>query len=458
MPSAEKNGTELRTIAQLAKALQAHEITSEAITEQCLDRIDEKNPSLNAFIRVLADEAREQARQADREIAAGRYRGPLHGVPISLKDILDLRGTPSTAASRVRAGHMAEADAPAVANLREAGAVFVGKCNLHEFAFGTTNEDSAFGPSRHPVDVSRSPGGSSGGSAVSVATGMAFASIGTDTGGSIRIPAAACGLVGLKPGIGEVSTAGVVPLSSTLDHIGPLCRSAEDAAIVHNALRGAAPSKPPTAREAKGVRLGVPREYFLSLLDPQVASSFESACERLKSAGVVIEDVAVPHANEIAAIYLHIVLSEAAAYHAKTLESRPDDYSPAVRIRLEMGRYILAEDYVRALRGRQVLRGEVNAVLKNVDALILPALAIPAPKLGLSTVKVGGSEEPVRNITLRLTQLFNVTGHPAIAAPCGHTFDGLPIGAQLVGREGGTNALLELTHSLERYLAPGTSR
>jgi aspartyl-tRNA(Asn)/glutamyl-tRNA(Gln) amidotransferase subunit A len=448
---------EPRTIAQLSRALQARETTSEAVTDRCLARIAEQNPALNAFIAVFADEARAQARAADREIAAGRSRGPLHGVPISLKDLLDLRGTTTTAASKVRQGHAAPSDAPAVAHLREAGAVFIGKCNLHEFAFGTTNEDSAFGPARHPVDTNRSPGGSSGGSAVSVATGMAFASIGTDTGGSIRIPAAACGLVGLKPGFGEVSTAGVVPLSRTMDHVGPLCRSVDDASIVYDVLRGQ-PARDLPARDVTGARLGVPREYFLSVLDPQVASSFESACDRLRAAGVVLEDVQIPHANEIAPIYLHIVLPEAAAYHAKTLDSRADDYTPNVRLRLEMGRYILAQDYARALRGRDVLQSEVNAALEGREGLLLPALAIPAPRLGIATVKVGASDEPVRNITLRLTQLFNLTGHPALTAPCGHTIDGLPIGAQVVGHHGRTPDLLQLARSIEPYLLPGVSR
>src|SRR6185503_17702214 len=191
-------------------------------TEQCLAVIRDRNPSLNAFITVFADSARDEARRADDEIAAGRYRGPLHGVPISLKDLIDVEGTPTTAASRVRDGHIANADAPIVTRLREAGAVLIGKNNLHEFALGTTNEDSAFGPARHPLDPARSPGGSSGGSAVSLASGMALASIGTDTGGSIRIPAAACGTVGLKPTWGELPADGVVPLSRTLDHVGPL--------------------------------------------------------------------------------------------------------------------------------------------------------------------------------------------------------------------------------------------
>ena len=442
------------TLAGLARRLQSREVTSEAVTEACLANIAAKNGTLNAFITVLADDARRQARDADREIAAGRYRGPLHGVPISLKDLMDLRGVPTTAASRVRAGHVALADAPSVARLREAGVVFVGKCNLHEFAFGTTNEDSAFGPARHPLDLGRSPGGSSGGSAVSVAADMAYASIGTDTGGSIRIPAAACGLVGLKPSYGEISTAGVVPLSQTLDHIGPLCRSVEDAEILYDALRGATRRLPGTVFPGTAaVRLGVPRDYFLSRLDPQVASSFERACGRLRAAGVTIEDVTIPHAADITPVYLHIVLSEAAAYHARTLDRQPDDYTSPVRLRLEMGRYLLAEDYVRALRGREVLRREVDQALEGRDALLLPSVAVPATPLGASIVRVGSGEEPMRNITLRLTQLFNLTGHPALTMPCGRTTDGLPIGAQIAGHSAATTALLHLARSLEPHIS-----
>src|SRR5215213_6130757 len=209
------------TVEEFGRQWRARAITSEQATEDCLRRVDADNPKLNAFITVMAQSARRQAREADRELAAGRDRGPLHGVPISIKDLLDIRGVPTTASSRVREGHVAERDAPTVAHLRQAGAVLIGKTNLHEFAFGTTSEDSAFGPVRNPHDPTRSAGGSSGGSAVSVAAGMALASVGTDTGGSVRIPAGACGIVGLKPSLGEVSTDGCVPLSRTLDHIGP---------------------------------------------------------------------------------------------------------------------------------------------------------------------------------------------------------------------------------------------
>jgi aspartyl-tRNA(Asn)/glutamyl-tRNA(Gln) amidotransferase subunit A len=448
---------ELRTIASLARALELRELSAEALTIECLDRIAERNPCVNAFITVLANDALAQAKDADREIAAGRYRGPLHGIPISLKDLIDLRGTPTTAASRVREGHVAATDAPVVARLREAGAVFIGKTNLHEFAFGTTNEESAFGSVHHPLDPTRSPGGSSGGSAASVLDGMCYASIGTDTGGSIRIPSAACGLVGLKPALGEISTAGIVPLSGTMDHAGPLCRSVDDAEMVYEVLRGAAPSARQAPSSPRGVKIGVLRGYFTALLDPQVASTFEVLCGRLRDAGALLEDVKLPHASDIAAVYLHIVLVEAAELHARTLERRAGDYTPSVRLRLEMGRYILGEDYARALRGRDVLRREVDSLLAGRDGLLLPSLAVPATKLGVATVQIGASEEPVRNITLRLTQLFNVTGHPAISMPCGKTIEGLPIGAQLVGHGLQTPALLQLARSLEPYFGPGKS-
>jgi aspartyl-tRNA(Asn)/glutamyl-tRNA(Gln) amidotransferase subunit A len=449
---------EPQTITELSRALRERRLTAQAVTERCLQRIEERNTSINAFIRVLSDEARAQAARADGEIAAGHDRGPLHGVPVSLKDLIDVRGVPTTAASRVREGHVASRDASVTARLREAGAILIGKTNLHEFAFGTTNEDSAFGPVLHPLDPNRSPGGSSGGSAASVLDGMAYASIGTDTGGSVRIPAAACGLVGLKPALGDIPTDGIVPLSASMDHVGPLCRSVADAAILYDVLRGARVARPLAPRDVRGLRLGIPREYFLAVLDRQVAAAFEGACARLTEAGVILEDVAIPHAGDIAPVYLHIVLAEAAAYHAKTLESRADAYTPGVRIRLELGRYVLAEDYVRALRGREVLTREVDAAISGRDGLLLPSLPVPATRLGVPTIKIGGVDEPVRNVTLRLTQLFNVTGHPAITIPCGRTIEGLPIGAQLVGARHATPQLLGVAAAAEPYVGPGTSR
>ena len=445
---------ELPSLMGLARAIRAGETTSEAATERCLTVIRDRDPSINAFITVLGESALDAARAADRELQSGHDRGLLHGVPISIKDLFDMAGLPTTAASHVRRGHVAARDATVVARLRDAGAVLVGKTNLHEFALGTTNEESAYGPVHHPLDATRSPGGSSGGSAASVLAGMAYASIGTDTGGSIRIPSAACGLVGLKPRFREVPTHGVVPLSASLDHVGPLCATVADAAaIFHTIAEAPAVEAPPAPGPARGLRLGVPRRYFLDLLDDEVARAFDDTCARLAAAGVVLDDVTIPHASDIAAIYLHVALTEAAAFHARTLESRPDDYTPTLRVRLEAGRYVLAEDYLRALRGRDVLRGEVSAALEGRDGLLLPALAVPATPLGAATVRVGSVDEPVRNVTLRLTQLFNITGHPAISIPCGTTGAGLPIGAQLVGPA--TAALLQTAAALETPIRGG---
>jgi aspartyl-tRNA(Asn)/glutamyl-tRNA(Gln) amidotransferase subunit A len=437
------------TIEEFGRRLRARELTSVRMTEECLQRIEADNRRLNAFIAVRADEALRQAREADRELAAGHDRGPLHGVPLSIKDLLDIRGMATTAASRVREGHVAERDAPTIAYLRQAGAVLVGKTNLHEFAFGTTNEDSAFGLARNPHDPTRSPGGSSGGSAISVAAGMALATVGTDTGGSIRIPSAACGIVGLKPSLGEVSVDGVVPLSRTLDHVGPLAQSVTDASLVYHALLGDVGAKPPVPAPIHGLRLAVPRSYFCDVLDDDVRARFEEALDRLRGAGAHVDEIEIRHAKEIAPIYLHIVLADAAAYHATALETMPERYTPPVRIRLEMARYVLAEDYVRALAGRERLMREVDAALAQHDALILPTLPIPAPPLGANTIQVGGVAEPVRNLMLRLTQPFNVTGHPAIAMPSGLTADGLPCSVQLVGCRMQTDALVRVALACE---------
>ena len=352
------------TIEAFARRLRAGEVTAEQVTEECLRRIEADNPRLNAFILVMADEALRQAREADQELAAGHDRGPLHGVPISIKDLIDIRGIPTTAASRVREGHVAERDAADIAHLRQAGAVFIGKTNLHEFAFGTTNEDSAFGPARNPHDPTRSPGGSSGGSAASVATGMALATIGTDTGGSIRIPAAACGTVGLKPSFGEVPTDGVVPLSRTLDHVGPLTRSVTDACFVYHALLGNRPrAAPPAPMPVRGLRLGVPRTIS--------AISWTTTCARgSRKRSIVCAPPAPGSTTSRFATRRTSRRSTCTSCWAtrrpttrRRSMSMPERYTTPVRLRLEMARYVLAEDYVRALAGREVLRREVDAAL-----------------------------------------------------------------------------------------------
>lgn len=444
------------TIDEFARKLRAHEITALEFTNACLHRIEELQPSLNAFIRVMADDARRDAEAADRELAAGRDRGPLQGVPIAVKDIIDIAGVPTTAASRLREGHIARIDAPVIARLREAGAVFIGKTNLDEFAFGTTSENSAFGGVRHPLMPSRSPGGSSGGSGVAVAAGMALAALGTDTGGSIRIPAAACGIVGLKPSLAEIPTAGVVPLSKTFDHLGPFTLTVNDARLMHRVLKRTSledsieTSGADLPRSAVNLRLGLPRGYLYDLLDDDVRTRFTETLTALRAAGMTVIDVSVPHAEMTPAVYMHIHSSEGAAYHSHTLDSVPDRYTPVVRRRLELGRYVLAQDYLRAMDGRDLLRSEVDAALASCHALILPTLPIPAPLIGAETMTIAGRLEPVRALMLRLTQLFNVTGHPAISIPCGVTPAGLPVGIQLVGHTDETNRLLAVASAVEQ--------
>jgi aspartyl-tRNA(Asn)/glutamyl-tRNA(Gln) amidotransferase subunit A len=446
------------TIAQFGRKLRAGEISAREMTDECLRRIGTRDKQLNSFIYVMTDEARRSADEADRELAAGRDRGVLHGVPISIKDIFDIRGTATTAASHVREGHVAAHDAPTITHLRRAGAVFIGKANLHEFAFGTTNDDSAFGPARNPHDLTRSPGGSSGGSAASVAADMALASLGTDTGGSIRIPAAACGIVGLKPSHGEISTERVVPLSRTLDHVGPLARSVSDAGHMFHALLGRHAGRPLAATPAGGLRLAVLRRYFCDVLDDEVRARFEESLEALRQSGVRVDETGIHHTAAIAPVYMHISFGDAAAYHAHTLERMPERYTPGVRSRLELARYVLAEDYVRALAGRETLRREVLAALAGYDALVLPTLPIPAPVIGANSVQIGSGKEPVRALMLRETQLFNLTGHPAISLPCGRTSAGLPCGLQLVGGLAQTDALLSVALAVEGVLGVGDVR
>ena len=439
------------SISEIAPRVGTGRIKSEKLTEDCLARIAELNPTLNAFITVTGDEALQQARQADKDIAGGRRIGLLHGIPLSLKDLIDQQGVPTTAGSLVRKDHIADSDAMVTRRLRKAGAVFVGKTNLHEFAFGTTSEDSGFGPVRNPHDPSRSPGGSSGGSAVAVATGMSLGTVGTDTGGSIRIPAAACGIVGLKPEWGQISATGVVPLSRQLDHVGPLAASVADAWLLYNALQKESEqvSDSLDAAPLTGLRFGRLSGYLFDRLDAEVERSVLDTISRLQQRGATVVDVALPHAEDMAAIYLHLVFGDAAEYHARTLVSRPQDYTQPVRLRLEMARYVLAEDYIRALRGKALIAREVDRALDDVDALLLPSLAIPAPPLGATTMPVKGGPDAVRSLMLRCTQPFNLSGHPAISIPCGRTRDGLPIGLQLVGHKGRTPALVQAALAAE---------
>ena len=441
-----------QTIETAAAEMRAGRVTAEGLVEASLAAIQQHGDRTNAFILVDAAGARSAARIVDDERRRGVDRGPLHGMPISLKDLIDVAGQPTTAASRVRAGHVASGDAPVVRRLRDAGAVLIGKTNLHEFALGTTSEDSSWGPVRNPHDPSRSAGGSSGGSAAAVATGMGLASIGSDTGGSIRIPAAACGVVGLKPSLGEVPTEGVVPLSVTLDHVGPITRSVQDAAWLwavlteHEVVR----LEPPTTATLALGQLG---GYFTALVAENVRTAVAAAIERLRGAGVSLLTRTIAGTDAIGDTYVSLVLPEAAFWHARDLASRPDDYQPAIRSRLESGQAITAVSYLKARRARLTLTHAVDTALQGCHALVLPTLPIVAPPLGATDATIDVSRDetlPVRSAMLRLTQLFNITGHPAISLPVPAA--GLPVGLQLVGRRGATEDLLAIAAACEAVL------
>ncbi|MEP6492239.1 MAG: amidase [bacterium] len=415
-----------------------------------LAAIAEHGARTNAFILVDADGARAAARVVDAERGRGVDRGPLHGMPISIKDLIDIAGQPTTAASRVRAAHVATRDAMVVKRLRDAGAVLIGKTNLHEFALGTTSEESAFGAVHNPLDVTRSAGGSSGGSAAAVATGMGLASIGSDTGGSVRIPAAACGVVGLKPSRGEVPLDGVVPLCATFDSVGPIARSVDDAAALWAVLAGrpAARIESPSPR---AVTLGALGGYFMALLESDVRTGFANAIERLRTCGVSVDPRTVEGTEAIVDTYVNISLPEAALWHAPTLDSRAGDYQPPVRERLERGRTIAAVSYLRAREVRDALTRAVDSALEGYDALVLPTLPIIAPLLGAADVTMDDGEKLlVRAAMLRLTQLFNITGHPAISLPIPAV--GMPVGLQLVGRRDATLELLAVAQACEKVL------
>jgi aspartyl-tRNA(Asn)/glutamyl-tRNA(Gln) amidotransferase subunit A len=427
----------------------AHQTAGDRL-DAALAAIAEHQARTNAFILVDEAGARAGARVVDDERRRGVDRGPLHGMPISIKDLIDIAGQPTTAASRIRAGHVATSDAPVVQRLREAGAVLIGKTNLHEFALGTTSDESAFGAVHNPRDVSRSAGGSSGGSAAAVACGMGEASIGSDTGGSIRIPAAACGVVGLKPSLGEVPTEGAVPLSFTFDHIGPITRSVEHAAAFWAVLSGQRP-KSIDARTPTSVKLGLLGGYFDELLDDEVRTGFTDAIERLERCGLTTESRTISGTELITGAYVAISLGEAAHWHAQFLQTRSGDYQPGVRARLGIGEKVSAVDYIAAFEARERLIRAVDVALDGYDVLVLPTLAIVAPQLGLQDVTMsGGQQIPVRSAMLRLTQLFNVTGHPAISLPL--PTNGLPVGLQLVGRRDQTAALLAVARACEQSL------
>jgi len=431
------------SIAEAAKLLRQKKISPVELAECALARIEHLNPKLNAFITVVADRARCDARVAEREILRGNWRGPLHGIPISLKDNICTRGVRTTAGSKILADFVPKEDSEVAARLARAGAILVGKANLHEFAYGVTNDNPHFGPARNPWNPERIPGGSSGGSAAGISAGMCFASAGTDTGGSIRIPSALCGVVGLKPTFGLVSVEGIVPLALSLDHAGPIARNAEDASIILEAIAGEYPKgeRRPDYRKLtnsprKKLRLGWPRHYFFEQVDGEVKGAIETAAQVLRSLGAQIQEVAMPHlADALLPATNDVALAEATCYHESQgyFPARAADYGEDIRRRLERGQKVLATDYLRGCAQRPEAQKELEAAFEIVDAIVAPAAPIPAPRIGQHDVEIDGAKETVRSALVRLNRPTNFTGHPAITIPCGFTREGLPVGMQLIG-------------------------
>jgi len=460
-----ENDLAFASIEQIGRLFRAHKLSPVELTKILLARIDQFNPKLNAFITVTGDFALAQAKKAEAELFAPRGRkglrdrGPLHGIPISLKDNIYTKDIRTTAGSKILRDFVPQHDAVVVAQLKEAGAILLGKTNLHEFAYGVTTNNPHFGPTRNPWDLSRIPGGSSGGSAAAVAAALCYGSIGTDTGGSIRIPAALCGIVGLKPTFGRVSVDGVVPLSPRLDCVGPLARSASDAALLLAPIFVRGKKEPSLHNATKfsnrfAFRLGVPKEFFLKIVSLEVEYCFEQALRVFRKEGATLREVSVPLLYETEDAANQIAWPEATHYHqhAGWFPARAADYGEDVRTRLELGTKVPATAYLQAMQLRDSFIEDFHAVMakSKLDALVVPSTPIPAPLIGEETTAVSGTNHPTRALLLRNNRPANLAGLPAISIPCGLTPDGFPVGLQLIGCVTDEALLLRIAHAFER--------
>jgi aspartyl-tRNA(Asn)/glutamyl-tRNA(Gln) amidotransferase subunit A len=432
-------------LTELAHQIARRAISSVEVTSAYLERIQRFDQTLRAFITVDAERALADARSAD---AAPQPAGPLHGVPLALKDNIATANLCTTAGSRVLVDWVPAEDAPVVRDLKRAGAVILGKTNLHEFAYGGTCTNVEFGAVRNPWNTNHVPGGSSGGSGAAVAAGMCPAALGTDTAGSIRLPASQCGVVGLKPTYGRISIDGVIPLAWSLDHVGPLARTVTDAALVYGVLAGTPPSSTLGAGVG-GLRIGVPRQFFFDNLQPDVGAAVEHALETLHDLGAQLVDVVWPDVHLSNSITWTIVLAEASAYHRAWFRSRPEAYSEETRRNLMLGEQLPAADYVQAQRARTVLQRQATDVLAGIDALVTPTLQITAPRIAQTTVEVGGKLREINPVFIRLCDPFNVTGQPAISVPCGFDANGLPIGLHIAGAPFAEDTVLRVAAAYE---------
>lgn len=448
------------SLSEVADRIRRREVSPLEVTQAAIACAERLQPRLNAFLTIFGEPALDRARQAERDIVAGRYRGPLHGVPLALKDIFAMRGVHVTAGSKALGTWVPDDDATVVARLKAAGAIFVGTLNLYEFATGAVLNPH-YGPTHNPWQLDHTTGGSSTGSGAAVAAGIVYGSLGTDTGGSVRIPASLCGLVGLKPTYGRVSRHGVVPLSWSLDHVGPLTRTVRDTALMMSVIAGHDPRDATSSRlpvpdytaaltgPIQRLRVGIVREFFFEGLDADVQQAVEQAIQHISALGAEVTEVAWASVHRAPALY-SISLAEGAAAHEAWLHARPEGYGADVRQRMRLGMLVPATTYLKAQRLRAALGRELAQLFQKVDVLLTPTVAIPAPKLEAGPGEIGAPTGALRNTLRRFTQPFNLTGNPALTVPCGFSRDGLPIGLQLVGRAFDEARLFNLGYAYEQ--------
>jgi aspartyl-tRNA(Asn)/glutamyl-tRNA(Gln) amidotransferase subunit A len=440
-------------IQEAGAALRAKKISCRELTDESLARVAAANPKLNAFITVTADAARARAAKLDAELAHGKDRGPLHGIPIAHKDLMMTRGVLTTAGSKIFADFVPDQDAVVVSKLNDAGTVMIGKTGLHELAYGITSNNPHFGAVRNPWDLERIPGGSSGGSGSAVAAGLVFLATGTDTGGSIRIPSSFCGTVGLKPTYDRVSRRGVLPLGLTLDHIGPMTRSVRDVAIGFHAMcENPSAYVPPAQVDIRGLRIGLPENYYFDRVDVEVAGAVRTAIQSAAAMGARIVDIKVPDIDAINVVGRVLLLVEAVSNLRPHL-SRRADFGADVLTLLDQGRLIPAIDYADAQRLRRIYIREFSKLWSQVDCIFTPCTPTPAPKIGQTTIEIGPATDDVRLASTRFMRAINVLGIPSLAMPCGFSKSGLPLGLQILGAPRAEDTLLKIGAAMEDALS-----
>jgi aspartyl-tRNA(Asn)/glutamyl-tRNA(Gln) amidotransferase subunit A len=442
------------------------DLSPSELVEACLDRIKKFNPSLDAFITILEENARQDAKVAERQIKEGRYIGSLHGIPFSIKDVIYAEGVKCTAGSKIMSDYISKINATSVEKMKRAGAILIGTNNTHEFACGITNVNPHYGSSKNPWDTSKLSGGSSGGSAVSVGAGMTPVSLATDTSGSIRVPSSLCGVVGLKPTYGRVSKYGIVDLAPSLDHVGCITRSAWDAAAVLQIIAGHDPLDATTETKEvpnyveiigngkeeitkKKNSVGIPKEYFFDYLQPEVQRVFFDFVDTIKSMDIYVSDVHLSGANKIYESWRPLRLGESAEIHMKWLQTRSEDYGEDVRKMLMQGTEVPAVDYIRAHKFRKELRHEFVKLLQNFDVLVMPTIPLTAPGFDQQTVVIGHKTFPIYQALSRNTIAFDSTGLPAINVPAGLSKDNMPVGVQIVGSPFDEGKVLSLAYAYE---------